>query len=355
VFLSCGLDFPSREEKLHKNYRLLMVVVLLLAACSLTEPGEGEGPVDVPFTESPGLPANTAVLEGATTDGGVTSAIEEEGETEVVPETAGAISGDQEPTKTPFPEKWMWEPVVPEVSERAVEIYRQGMEMGKDPRAFSKIGDCQNITDFFFSAYENPDSFTLGGEYAYLAPAIQQFQGSFGRESLAVEGGMNVAAVLSPLRADPGQCGGSYSPLICEILNHRPTIAIISFEEWWGEKSAETYEGYLRQVVEQTIAQGVVPILVTKADNLEGDHSINQAIVNLADEYQIPLWNFWRAVQDLPDQGLRDDNFHLTYKKHCYHFDSAECLEYAWTWRNLTGLQALHAVWAGLSQEAQSE
>jgi hypothetical protein len=249
----------------------------------------------------------------------------------------------------------MWEPVVPEVSERAIEIYHQGIEMGKDPRAFSKIGDCQNITDFFFAAFENPDRYTLGEEYAYLAPAVQHFQGSFWRESLAVEGGMNVAAVLSPLRADPKRCGGSYSPLICEILNHRPSIAIISFEEWWGSKSAETYEGYLRKVVEQTIDQGVVPILVTKADNLEGDHSINQVIVKLAHEYQIPLWNFWRAVQDLPDQGLRDDDFHLTYKKHCYHFDSAECLEYAWTWRNLTGLQSLHAVWQGLSQAVETE
>ena len=335
---------------------LLVVFVFVLTACGDLKQQDGGVSVTSKSTSQIEMTEAATEFKETATQGQDESLVPDpEGVTVTMTAVAGTVTVTSEPTLTPFPEEWMRMPVIPEISERAVEIYRQGLEKGNNPRAFSKIGDCQNVTDFFFSAYEKPASYSLGEEYAYLAPAIEQFQGSFGRESLAVQGGMNVAAVLSPLRADPAKCGGKYSPLICEIVRHRPSIAIISFEEWWGEKSAETYEGYMRQVVEQTISLGVVPILVTKADNLEGDHSINQVIVKLAQEYQIPLWNFWRAVQVLPDQGLQDDLFHLTYKRHCYHFDQAECLDYAWTLRNLTGLQSLHAVWKGLSQEAQAE
>ena len=48
-------------------------------------------------------------------------------------------------------------------------------------------------------------------------------------------------------------------------------------ETWWYDRPAENYAGYLRQIVEISIAEGIVPILATKADNLEEDWSINAA------------------------------------------------------------------------------
>ncbi len=56
-----------------------------------------------------------------------------------------------------------------------------------------------------------------------------------------------------------------------------------------------------------------MPILATKADNLEGDQAINATIARLAYEYDLPLWNFWLAVQPLPDHGLQPDGSHLTW------------------------------------------
>ena len=64
---------------------------------------------------------------------------------------------------------------------------------------------------------------------------------------------------------------------------------------------------------EACIENGVVPILATKADNLEGDGTINATIVKVAQDYDVPLWNFWAALQDLPKQGLQDDGAHLTF------------------------------------------
>ena len=84
------------------------------------------------------------------------------------------------------------------------------------------------------------------------------------------------------------------------------------------------------------------------ADNLEGDYKINKIIASLADEYDVPLWNFWRAVQDLPNHGLQGDGAHLTFGVN--QFDNPEAMKTAWTIRNLTALQALDAVWQGVTR-----
>jgi hypothetical protein len=113
-------------------------------------------------------------------------------------------------------------------------------------------------------------------------------------------------------------------------------------ETWTKDRPTDTYTTYLRQIIDYTIAKGAVPILATKADNLEGDFSINKAIVQLAAEYDIPLWNFWKAADPLPYHGLTEDNFHLTNGPNF--FNDTSDMEKAWPWRNLTALKALDAV-----------
>jgi hypothetical protein len=98
----------------------------------------------------------------------------------------------------------------------------------------------------------------------------------------------------------------------------------------------------LRIIVEILINQGVLPILSTKGDNLEGDHRINRIIGDVAIEYDIPLWNFWSSIQALPNQGLQDDGEHLSWGKN--NFSEENLSHYAWTVRNLTAIQVLDAV-----------
>jgi hypothetical protein len=213
--------------------------------------------------------------------------------------------------------------------------------MGRDPHAFSKVGDCQSITTYFLSNLGTPGLIDLGS-YTGLQQTIDWFKGSFDRESLSVKGGFNAAAVLSPLRADPKVCKTGESPVACEYRLHNPGIALISLEEWWAGHP-ENYEKYMRQIIEYSIQQGVLPILATKADNLEGNQLINQTIARLAWEYDIPLWNFWAAVQPLPGHGLIEDGFHLTHGNN-FNFDVGPGMQTGWTIRNLTALQALEAV-----------
>ena len=108
----------------------------------------------------------------------------------------------------------------------------------------------------------------------------------------------------------------------------------------------------MRKVVEYILSQGAVPILATKADNREGDGSINAAIAEVAAEYDVPVWNFWAAVQPLPDHGIfkgDPDHFHLTYAAN--YFDDPLRMQQAWPWRNLTALESIDSVYRGLMAE----
>lgn len=267
--------------------------------------------------------------------------------------TEAVISIPTVPAPSPTPklplakDAWMEMPAVPiSVSSSMREVYRLGLTMGNDPTHFSIIGDCQNVSSYFLSTFDKPGDFSLGDQYAYLQPTIDYYQGSFARKSLAVKGGFNVAAVLSPLRADPTACNKNESPLDCELRVWKPSVVFVSMETWWSERPAEEYDKYMRRVIERILKTGAVPILATKADNLEGDNSINATIVQIAYDYDLPLWNFWAAVQPLSNHGLWGDGFHLTFARNF--FDDPIRMKSAWPWRNLTALQTLDVVRNGL-------
>jgi len=252
--------------------------------------------------------------------------------------------------KDPLPESaWMDMPAVPTgVSDRARLIYEYGLYLGNDPTHFSVIGDCQNVSSYFMSAFDTEGEYSLGTDYSYLQPTIDYFQGSFSRKSLAVRGGFNAAAVISPLRSDPKFCNPNESPLDCELRTWNPSIVIVSMETWWSDKPAEEYDKYMRRVLDRIIETGALPIIATKADNLEGDHAINATVAQIAYEYEIPLWNFWAAVQPLPSHGLTSDGFHLTFSRNF--FDDRQRMKSAWPWRNLTALQTLDTVRNALNE-----
>ncbi|HRF94107.1 MAG TPA: hypothetical protein PLZ51_02880, partial [Aggregatilineales bacterium] len=243
---------------------------------------------------------------------------------------------------------WKTLPVIPTVTDTAREIYQRGLEMGNDPHAFGKVGDCQNVHSYFLGTFDTPDDYSLGEEYAYLQETIDHFAGSFIRNSEAVDNGFNVASVLSPLWSSPDRCEPDENPNQCENRHLNPSIVIISMETWWTGEDYQLYDDYLSETVEYWISEGVVPILATKADNLEGDHGINRTIAAVAQRYDVPLWNFWLAVQELPNGGLAEDGFHLTFARNF--FDDEDRMQNGWVIRNLTALQALDAVWRGVQE-----
>src|SRR5215216_2449875 len=247
---------------------LFLLTVTLLTACSQGQANSANIPVTA--TEA-------AVQTQPTTDS-------------VINVTELPATALPTPMFTPKPaleeNAWMQMPAVPSgIGDSMRSVYEKGIALGNDPKHFSIIGDCQNVSSYFLSIYDKPDEFSLGEKYAYLQPTIDYYQGSYSRKSLAVKGGFNVAAILSPLRADPKSCNQGESPLDCELRVWRPSVVFVSMETWWSEKPAQEYDKYMRRVIERILETGAVPIIATKADNLEGDNAINETIARIAYDY----------------------------------------------------------------------
>ena len=264
--------------------------------------------------------------------------------------SATRVSSTPKPSLTPRPtlgpEEWEQLPVVPEISDSILSIYQRGLELGNDLHAFSKIGDCGSTPSWFLGDFDRGSDFYDLGKYQELEEVIEGFRGSFDRTSLAARSGFNASSVFVPLWADRSQCESDETPLACEYRNHRPIIAFIMLganDVWHPEE----FEPQMRKIIEYSIENGVIPILSTKADNQEGDQSINATIAQLAWAYDIPLWNFWLAVQDLPDKGLQEDKVHLTWGRNF--FDDPNAMSKAWPVRNLTALQVLNVIWRKVS------
>jgi hypothetical protein len=255
-------------------------------------------------------------------------------------------------TSTPLPpDFWQKLPVIPDtISDRVREIYRLGLTLGNNPHIFSRIGDCTSAAPAFLVGFDR--NYNLG-EYTYLQPAIDYFRGSFERPSLAAKNGLNTAGLLSTLWTGE-QCLNKETLLDCQYRLDRPGFAIISVgsnEAYYVKRDPASFETKMRTIIDDTIAQGIVPILGTKADNLEGDHSINATIARLAWEYELPLWNFWAAAQPLPNQGMIDAA-HLTTISYINFtdFSISHSLEYGMQVRNLTALQMLYFLWEQLAE-----
>lgn len=257
------------------------------------------------------------------------------------------------PSSTPQPpfnsDDWANLPVIPEtVSSNVRNIYLKGLSLGNRPGSFSKVGDCNSLDPYFLSYFDLGSSAYDLGAYGYLQPMIDEFNGSFKRVSEAVGNGFNTSAVLSPFRANPDDCNSGESPLQCEYRIHKPSFVFISIgtDDYL---SPDKYEANLRQILDYTIQQGIVPILVTKMDDAN-QLDYNPIIAKLAYEYNIPLINLWRALQPLPDHGLLD-NIHPSGYTDGFNFSEDYLTRYGWPNRNLDFLRGLYVAWTAANQE----
>lgn len=314
---------------------LLILLIFILGSCL---PNTQKPTLDSTLTETPTIMDLTPT---------VMESINRDSEKLKVTDTVEPLSESPEPSpqlsNTPdvrlLPEKWQEWPIIPEPTSRVFEIYQTGVEMGNDPHHFSKIGDCHSVKAAFMGLFDKEGWYKLEDDTADLQATIEWFSGSFDRDGQGVKGGYNAAAVLSPLWADPAACLPGETPVQCEVRVHQPTFAIISLEVWWDGRTPERYEAYMREILDYLIEHGVVPILATKADNVEGDHSLNYTTAKLAYEYNLPLWNFWLAAQGLPNHGMdmqRNDGFHISYE--------------AWTTRSYTALMTLDRLWRSVNE-----
>jgi hypothetical protein len=258
-----------------------------------------------------------------------------------VTETTATPTPYQSPTPLP-PDFWKALPVVPgQISPRVRDIYDRGLEMGNQAHIFARIGDCASAAPAFLVGFDR--NYNLG-DYTSLQPAIDYFRGSFERPSLAAKAGLNSAGLLTTLWTGE-QCLANESLLDCQYRLDHPSFALISIgtnEAYYVHENPGSFERNMRLILDDTIARGIVPVLGTKADDVEGDGSINATIARLAMEYELPLWNFWRAVQSLPEAGMVEPE-HLSSVSYVNFTDFSipNSLQYGMQVRNLSALQML--------------
>jgi hypothetical protein len=263
----------------------------------------------------------------------------------VIPTTIPAADATDLPASpTPAPiasEDWKDKPIIPTLAPEMYKVYALGQKLGRDPHVVSVVGDCESSSEWFLKDFAKGPRYYDLGAYPNLQATIDYFNPSLGNSSYAAIRGATVSTVLTPLWADHKACSRNETPLDCEYRLHNPALTIIAL----GTNDIhhpENFEPKMRTILESTLSKGIIPILVTKADNLEGDESINSTIARLASEYHLPLWNFWAALRDLPDGGLQADGAHLTYATNF--FNDPEKLKNAWPIRNLTALQTLDSL-----------
>ena len=230
------------------------------------------------------------------------------------------------------PDDWREWPVVPFISENALEIYRRGLEEGRNAQSFSIVGDCQSIPGRLFRRF-NWAEFSLPTEYAYLQPTRDHFRSVWSRSPVTVGKYFTVASMFAPFWNDTSRCALMETPLDCEFRLNNPSILLISIGSNQKPGNSEDFTYYMRKIVEHSIEHNVLPIIATKIDPTEEGFPLNHIMAQIAYDYDIPLWNFWAAVKELPNHGLDSEDkmgIHITSK--------------AYEIKRITGLQVLHAV-----------
>ena len=323
---------------------MFLISILVLASCTALPSLPTAIPSDFPAADRPGLTAPAPTATAAPTLTLIPTDPATPTSTQALALTATSVPAPAS-TATPDtrlnPSDWQQWPVIPTLSAHARQVLQDGLAAGRNPRAFAKVGDCETITDWFLVDFDRGARYYDLGPYASLQPVIDYFAGSFAHLSAASARGFTAASALSPLWADPKTCQMGETPLACEYRLQQPILSFIML----GTNDVnhkDTFEANLRKILDQTLAEGILPVLVTKADNLEGDQQINASIARLAYEYDIPLWNFWLAVQSLPNGGLQEDGAHLTHTPN--RFNDPINLQSAWAVRNITALQVLQVV-----------
>ena len=237
------------------------------------------------------------------------------------------------PDNRPLASQWRQWPVVPSISDTAADIYWYGVqELGTNPHYVSRIGDCHSESGVFMGIYDT-EYYSLADEDKHLTAAIDFFKGSFDTISYSVHAGLSVSSAMTNIWADPYACEKGESALDCEIRIHNPSIMFVNLgSNWIPGVGMDVYYEYLSEIVRSLLDHGILPILSSKADNVEGDNSINETTAQVARDFDIPFYNFWAVSQYLPNQGLDPtrDEVHLSVE--------------AWNWRNYYALKTLYEV-----------
>lgn len=227
-----------------------------------------------------------------------------------------------------------------ETAEHVREIWALGRQLGRNAQYYSKLGDSTAMTPHMLARFDEP-GLNLG-DYAYLQPTIDYYAGVFDEFGVATNYGLHSWSIFDPMWAPADWCDDGETVLQCEFRLNNPSVLIIRL----GSNDAGSPDGFrynIRLAIEYALENGVIPILVTKADRFEGDDTNNTILRELAAEYQVPLWDFDRVAATIPGKGLDTDGIHMAYYT-ANDFSDPAAFQSGHAMQDLTGLIMLDAI-----------
>ena len=187
-------------------------------------------------------------------------------------------------------------------------VYNNGQTSGLSSSAFALVGDQTALDPNFLRAAFNIDPNTSNA--LQLQAIIDRFNttGSFTRSSVAV--GALTAQDLLNVATNPS-CNGGESLLQCEMRLANGSIVIVSvgYQDALNGLDAGAFQSQINQLIQQAIANNVIPVLMTIQPSTNSTantliNAYNEIIITSAESARVPVINTWRALNDLPNQGL---------------------------------------------------
>lgn len=361
LLVACKSDFPDlagiQESTSTATATLPALRIVASNPTAVTQTATATATIPTPSATA--LPATEMVAPSATIPPAETAAATETAQpTEtVLPTETTEPSPSAPPVVTPLPA----EPppvaegqvtvngiarqdiaVMPEgVRQHVREIFVLGQSYGRDPRAFSKLGDSVTLTDHYMTRFDS-GHYALG-EYEHLQAAIDHYSGSFSRYGVATRVGLHAWSIFDPLWANKEWCLPDEHMVACEIRLFNPSVLLVKIGSN-DSGAASSFDENMRQMVEFAIENGVIPILGTKADRFEGpDDRNNRMIRQIAEDYQIPLWDYDLVAGTLPRRGLGGDEVHMTMAD-ADDYTNPETFKRGYPVSDLTALMTLYEV-----------
>jgi hypothetical protein len=231
------------------------------------------------------------------------------GKVDALPEEAPALPAFAKRKPAPLPS---WISVPP----GAYKQFAALLKKGRPGTIFTVAGDCNSEPDAYIRRLAN-GAFDASKHPQY-ADVVRRFEASFLRRSYAASGSFSAQSMFDPSWTDPDICFGE-GPLVCEVWRSSASIIFLSLGT--GDQfDWKNFDAHYTRVITTALERGALPVLMTKADDLETrqhgapPEAINGVIRRIAAEKQLPLIDFAVVAKGLPNNGLRDEgntDFHL--------------------------------------------
>ncbi len=262
-------------------------------------------------------------------------------------------------------------PVVPVINP-ATKVHLQsildgGLALGNRADIFSKVGDSITATPDFLTQMGapsyNPANPVLVGTHTNLANTINYFRpvpvdgsgaDSFDHVSWAAAGGWQSGSVFDPAfnrsAVQAGVALPGETPLGTELRLTRPAFALIMLgtNDTFAGIGPDLFRQRMAAIVALTEQHGVIPVLSTIPDMLYNGGAFeplvlayNQVIADVAADLDVPLWNYWLALQGLPLQGLDQYGIHPSTFPSGSGVIADVALSYGYNMRNYTAMLVL--------------